>query len=162
MTKNKVGYGRPPEHSRFKKGVSGNPKGRPRKQSPAICEAIESVMNVRVAYTVGGRKRRDTRRNLSARQIVLRAVKGDVGAAAALLELRKHAERGGAGETLRIFVEGGLPDLPDNQVEQKSPDALIEAKPAGSAGRREFQNDGKADETASDASGPPDPPKPDE
>ncbi len=27
-----VGYMSPPEHSRFKKGQSGNPKGRPRKQ----------------------------------------------------------------------------------------------------------------------------------
>jgi Family of unknown function (DUF5681) len=27
----KVGYGRPPEHSRFKRGQSGNPRGRPRK-----------------------------------------------------------------------------------------------------------------------------------
>lgn len=26
-----VGYGKPPEHSRFKKGQSGNPNGRPRK-----------------------------------------------------------------------------------------------------------------------------------
>lgn len=30
----KVGYGRPPEHTRFKRGQSGNPKGRPRKQKP--------------------------------------------------------------------------------------------------------------------------------
>lgn len=26
----KVGYGKPPKHSRFKKGQSGNPKGRPK------------------------------------------------------------------------------------------------------------------------------------
>lgn len=30
----KVGYCRPPQHSRFKPGQSGNPKGRPRKQKP--------------------------------------------------------------------------------------------------------------------------------
>ncbi len=28
-----VGYGRPPAHTRFKKGSSGNPKGRPRKEA---------------------------------------------------------------------------------------------------------------------------------
>lgn len=28
----KVGYMNPPQHSRFKKGKSGNPRGRPRKQ----------------------------------------------------------------------------------------------------------------------------------
>ena len=26
----KVGYGKPPKHSRFKKGQSGNPRGKPR------------------------------------------------------------------------------------------------------------------------------------
>ena len=25
-----IGYGKPPEHSRFQKGQSGNPKGRPK------------------------------------------------------------------------------------------------------------------------------------
>ncbi|MCE8511904.1 hypothetical protein KBY22_04325 [Ruegeria pomeroyi] len=31
QTKTPVGYMSPPEHSRFKKGQSGNPKGRPKK-----------------------------------------------------------------------------------------------------------------------------------
>lgn len=32
--KGEGGYRRPPEHARFKKGQSGNPKGRPRKTKP--------------------------------------------------------------------------------------------------------------------------------
>src|SRR5690606_1421835 len=31
-----VGYQRPPEHTRFKKGQSGNPKGRPKKDAPLV------------------------------------------------------------------------------------------------------------------------------
>lgn len=31
-----VGYGEPPKHTRFQKGVSGNPAGRPRKAKPRI------------------------------------------------------------------------------------------------------------------------------
>lgn len=33
--KEKVGFKTPPKHSQFKKGHSGNPKGRPRKYDPA-------------------------------------------------------------------------------------------------------------------------------
>lgn len=35
---NGVGYGRPPENGRFKKGRSGNLKGRPKKPDPAIVD----------------------------------------------------------------------------------------------------------------------------
>jgi hypothetical protein len=33
---NEVGYGRPPQQHRFKKGQSGNPKGRRRKEPPKV------------------------------------------------------------------------------------------------------------------------------
>lgn len=38
MGRMKVGYKKPPVHSRFKKGVSGNPKGRPRKPKRPRCD----------------------------------------------------------------------------------------------------------------------------
>jgi len=39
-----IGYGKPPVHSRFKKGVSGNPTGRPKRQADilkAICRLLD-------------------------------------------------------------------------------------------------------------------------
>jgi hypothetical protein len=42
-----VGYGRPPQHTRFPKGQSGNPKGRP-KGSRALASIWLRAMNEKV------------------------------------------------------------------------------------------------------------------
>lgn len=51
-----VGYGRPPKKSQFKKGQSGNPKGRP-KGSKNFQTIVSDIMNQKVAAPGGdGRK----------------------------------------------------------------------------------------------------------
>jgi hypothetical protein len=35
-----VGYGKPPVHTRFQKGVSGNPRGRPRGIAPSTARGL--------------------------------------------------------------------------------------------------------------------------
>ena len=47
----KVGYCRPPKHSRFKPGQSGNPRGRPRKN-----RSIEAMIKRELDQTVVSRK----------------------------------------------------------------------------------------------------------
>lgn len=43
----KVGYGRPPKRHRFKKGQSGNPKGRRRKPT-SVKEGLQALMSERI------------------------------------------------------------------------------------------------------------------
>jgi hypothetical protein len=50
-----VGYGRPPRHSQFKKGASGNPKGRPRKSRNAKI-IIREVLRTNIEVTLNGKK----------------------------------------------------------------------------------------------------------
>ncbi|MEZ5996462.1 MAG: DUF5681 domain-containing protein [Hyphomonadaceae bacterium] len=52
-----VGYCRPPKHTRFKPGQSGNPRGRPRKKL-ALNDILEEAATTLVQVTVDGRVRR--------------------------------------------------------------------------------------------------------
>ena len=61
-----VGYCRPPLHSRFKPGQSGNPKGRP-KQSRNLRTIVKQVLSEDMQIREGGRLRR-----MSAMEAVVR------------------------------------------------------------------------------------------
>jgi hypothetical protein len=50
-----VGYGRPPKHSQFKPGKSGNPKGRPKRDEP-LEDQRRSLYTRKVPVTVGNKK----------------------------------------------------------------------------------------------------------
>jgi hypothetical protein len=50
-----VGYGKPPPKTRFKKGMSGNPKGRPKRTSSAK-QSFHEVFAKKIPATVDGKK----------------------------------------------------------------------------------------------------------
>src|SRR5262245_29021911 len=50
--KYEVGYARPPLHSRFKRGQSGNPKGRPR-GSRSVASVLHRILNEKVPAREG-------------------------------------------------------------------------------------------------------------
>ncbi len=56
MADYKVGYGKPPLRTQFKKGKSGNPKGRPRNASN-LKTALEQVLKTRVRVRDGEESR---------------------------------------------------------------------------------------------------------
>jgi len=55
-----VGPGRPPAASRFRKGVSGNPKGRPRAQRERATSAFDMVIDRTLTVTRNGEPREVT------------------------------------------------------------------------------------------------------
>lgn len=71
-----VGYGRPPMHSRFKTGMSGNLRGRPRR-SKQIEHLIQKELDEKIVIKEGGRDRTITKREAIIKQFVNRAIKGD-------------------------------------------------------------------------------------
>ena len=72
-----VGYRRPPRHTRFQKGRSGNPAGRPRGQRPDLLIDLQKELSSRVQITENGRRITITKGELLARTLVASAIKGD-------------------------------------------------------------------------------------
>jgi hypothetical protein len=85
-----VGYGRPPLHSRFKPGQSGNPKGRPRR-SRNMRTIVKQVLSEDMHIREGGRLRRMSAMEALVRTILARSFKGDPKALASLIVLLRQS-----------------------------------------------------------------------
>ena len=72
-----VGYGKPPKEHRFKKGQSGNPKGRP-KGALNIATVIDRVLREQVVITENGERKTISKLEASVKQVVNKAASGDM------------------------------------------------------------------------------------
>lgn len=86
----RVGYKRPPLHSRFAKGKSGNPSGRKRAQG--FGALLQKALAARVTVTADGTPRRITKREAVIVQLVNRAAEADPRAVKLLFELSRQVE----------------------------------------------------------------------
>lgn len=85
-----VGYGRPPVGSRFKPGVSGNPRGRP-KGRLELKQDLHEELSERITLREGDRTLRLTKQRALVKSTVARAIKGDPRAQAKAFELLLRA-----------------------------------------------------------------------
>jgi hypothetical protein len=72
-----VGYGRPPIHTRFQKGQSGNPKGR-KKGCKSLSTLMERVLDETVTIKENGSQKIITKREAFLKQLVNKAASGDL------------------------------------------------------------------------------------
>ena len=72
----RVGYGRPPREHQFKKGQSGNPKGRP-KGATGSKALLRKILAQQVAVNQQGEQRSITMMEANLQQLANKAVRGD-------------------------------------------------------------------------------------
>jgi len=70
-----VGYRKPPKNTQFKKGVSGNPKGRPKKVLDFDQELLREAKSL-ITINEGGRRRRISKHVAVIKQMMNNAMKG--------------------------------------------------------------------------------------
>jgi len=106
-----TGYGRPPKSYRFRKGQSGNPRGRPKSGRnfstefmEAVSEPVSALPNPESAPPV-------TKLQATIRQLVDKAASGDARATAKVIELIAELE---------ARAEGALPSFRFTEADREA------------------------------------------
>jgi hypothetical protein len=86
----KVGYGKPPKSRRFKKGVSGNPSGRPKKPSDFLSALLREA-NSEVTITEKGKRKMVKMIDVVAKQVMTKAATGNIQSQRLLYKLLQQA-----------------------------------------------------------------------
>ena len=81
-----VGYQKPPKHSQFKPGSSGNPKGRPKGTKNLKTELNEELLE-KIQIKEGGTFKKVSKQRAVLKSLMAKAVQGDTKAAMIILNM---------------------------------------------------------------------------
>jgi hypothetical protein len=100
-----VGYGRPPLETRWKKGESGNPRKKPRRQEN-IVEILDRLLLSSVNVALNGETKRVSALEAIISQLQVKEMSGNATSSRILLRYRAFASRHAEKEFQLIFVDG--------------------------------------------------------
>ena len=72
-----IGFGKPPRHTQFKPGQSGNPRGRS-KGARSLASDIDEALNDKIAVRENGRHLKLRKQAVMVKALMNKAVQGDV------------------------------------------------------------------------------------
>lgn len=95
QTDDEVGYGKPPKATRFKKGQSGNPKGRPA-GAKGVKASLKLELDSKITVREGGRDKKITKAEAIAKTMIASGLKGNTKSQSELLKLDDELYGGGS------------------------------------------------------------------
>ena len=127
MSEEEKGYGKPPKKHQFKKGVSGNPRGRP-KGKKSFTALFKKLENEKITIQINGKTEKLTIEQAILKRVMIDSVAGKSSSARLYLDTKQtilampETEGMSASERnkqdqaiLESFVKLLGPDLPDKQ-----------------------------------------------
>jgi hypothetical protein len=133
-----IGYRRPPASGRFKKGSSGNPKGRP-KGSRNFLTLLDQELAQTIVVTENGKKKSISRLQAMVKRMVAGALQGDQKQLLTLVEILRRS-----GGQEQSALEGLLPEnyeaVLDAYVKSRRDAAVQAPPPRGSVDTDEDQS----------------------
>lgn len=95
----KVGYGSPPDHTKFVKGQSGNPRGRPKGKANFATD-LAAELSETIQVTEGGKPKTITKLRALLKSLITRGIKGDVRAAQVMVTWAAASSEQAEGQAL--------------------------------------------------------------
>ncbi len=129
---NEIGFGKPPKRTQFKKGQSGNPRGRPKGQ-PNLATVLEKALREKVVINENGRRKIITKLEASIKQLVNKAAAGDLRALQQLAALARAGEERAS--------EAGTPNATMADVDQKVMQGVLRRYGATLQGAEDAESD---------------------
>lgn len=129
-----VGYGKPPKHSQWQKGQSGNSKGRP-KGVRNFGKDLEEVLKSKVRISEGGRRKEVSVQRATLLRLGERALNGDARSIQQLLNLAQNLSDEQAGRQAERALSESEQDILDRFLKEMSVGPKTDAHGAQSDGK---------------------------
>jgi hypothetical protein len=122
------GFKRPPKRTQFKKGTSGNPRGRPKKVS-SFKSDLSAELQEKLVLVENGKERRVSKQRAFAKTLIAAAIKKDIRAVNALLACMRFFGVGSEEVVAEAADDVGDLDLLESYLAQQRKKQAREAGP---------------------------------